>query len=173
MAGWVRQGTVLRIQGRSVRTRLDEDTLKRVAALTDAQYYNATNEAELRGVYENLSLVPGKLRETLAAGRREALLSRELALLNHEVQIAFDLESLRRRPRLLMGYSDVTALGMALQFLTIAVNFVIVAAVLFLVIKGMNTLTRKQEAAPKPAEPPADVKLPPATTSPFGIRPSE
>lgn len=50
------QGTVLRIQGRSVRTRLDEDTLKRVAALTDAQYYNATNEAELRGVYENLSL---------------------------------------------------------------------------------------------------------------------
>jgi len=50
------EGTVLRIQGRSVRTRLDEDTLKRVAALTDAEYYLATNEAELRGVYENLTL---------------------------------------------------------------------------------------------------------------------
>src|SRR6267378_2863481 len=33
-------------------------------------------------LYENLSLVPGKLRETLAVGRKDALLSRELALLN-------------------------------------------------------------------------------------------
>lgn len=49
------EGTILRIGGRSVRTRLDEDTLKRVAALTDAEYYNAQNEAELRNVYENLT----------------------------------------------------------------------------------------------------------------------
>lgn len=49
------EGTVLRIQGRAVRTRLDEDTLKRVAGLTDAAYYNATNEAELTRVYENLT----------------------------------------------------------------------------------------------------------------------
>jgi large conductance mechanosensitive channel len=45
------------------------------------------------------------------------------------------------------------------QFLTIAVNFLIVAAVLFFVIRGMNRLSRKQEQAPKPAEAPADVKL--------------
>ncbi|HEY3067967.1 MAG TPA: 5'-3' exonuclease H3TH domain-containing protein, partial [Methylomirabilota bacterium] len=32
-------------------------------------------------LYENLSLVAGKLRETLAAGRKHALLSRELAIL--------------------------------------------------------------------------------------------
>jgi Ca-activated chloride channel family protein len=50
------EGTILRIGGRSIRTRLDEDTLKRVAALTDAEYYNATNEAELRNVYDNLTL---------------------------------------------------------------------------------------------------------------------
>src|SRR6266850_477640 len=31
-------------------------------------------------LYENLPLVPGKLRETLATGRKDALLSRELAL---------------------------------------------------------------------------------------------
>ncbi|MBI1846540.1 MAG: DNA polymerase I, partial [Candidatus Rokubacteria bacterium] len=47
-------------------------------------------------LYENLSLVPGKLRETLAAGRKSALLSRELAVLNREVPVAFDLERFRR-----------------------------------------------------------------------------
>ncbi len=47
-------------------------------------------------LYDNLPLVAGKLRETLAAGRKEALLSRELALLNHEVPIAVELEAFRR-----------------------------------------------------------------------------
>jgi DNA polymerase-1 len=47
-------------------------------------------------LYENLSLVPGKLRETLAAGRKQALLSRELATLSHAVPLTFDLESFRR-----------------------------------------------------------------------------
>lgn len=46
------------------------------------------------------------------------------------------------------------------RFLTIAVNFVIVAWVLFMVVKLMNNLKRKEAAAPAaPAEPPADVKL--------------
>ena len=49
------EGTVLRIGGRGIRTRLDEETLKRVAALTDAEYFNAQNEEELRSVYENLT----------------------------------------------------------------------------------------------------------------------
>lgn len=49
------EGTVLRIGGRGIRTRLDEDTLRRVAALTDAEYFNAQSEEELRSVYENLT----------------------------------------------------------------------------------------------------------------------
>ena len=48
-------GTVVRIQGRSVRTRLDEATLKAIAEQTEGQYYNASNEKDLRAVYENLS----------------------------------------------------------------------------------------------------------------------
>jgi DNA polymerase I len=46
-------------------------------------------------LYENLSLVSGKLRETLAAGRKDALLSRELAVLRPSVDLAFDLEAFR------------------------------------------------------------------------------
>src|SRR5262249_6814774 len=45
---------------------------------------------------ENLSLVPGKLRETLATHRAKALLSRELATVSTRVPIEADLESLRR-----------------------------------------------------------------------------
>ncbi|MDQ0472757.1 large conductance mechanosensitive channel protein MscL [Labrys wisconsinensis] len=46
------------------------------------------------------------------------------------------------------------------SFITIAVNFLIVAFVLFLVVKAINQLKKKQEAAPPPvAEVPADVKL--------------
>jgi DNA polymerase-1 len=48
------------------------------------------------GLYENLSLVGGKLRETLATARKQALLSRELALLNDAVPLAFELETFRR-----------------------------------------------------------------------------
>ncbi|MBI1736367.1 MAG: DNA polymerase I, partial [Candidatus Rokubacteria bacterium] len=47
-------------------------------------------------LYDNLTLVGGKLRETLAAGRKDALLSRELIVLNHEVPVALDLEQFRR-----------------------------------------------------------------------------
>ena len=48
-------------------------------------------------LYENLHLVPGKLRETLAASRKEALLSRELATVSTRVPIAVDLDALKRR----------------------------------------------------------------------------
>jgi DNA polymerase-1 len=47
-------------------------------------------------LYENLSLVTGKLRETLAAGRKDALLSRELAVLRPGMDLPFDLEGFRR-----------------------------------------------------------------------------
>ena len=49
------EGTILRLQGRQIRTRLDEATLKQIAQLTDAEYYNASNEKDLRAVYEHLS----------------------------------------------------------------------------------------------------------------------
>lgn len=46
------------------------------------------------------------------------------------------------------------------SFITICINFLIVAWVLFIAIKGMNKLKKAEEAAPAaPAEPPADVKL--------------
>lgn len=46
------------------------------------------------------------------------------------------------------------------KFINAAIKFIIVAWVLFLVIKGMNTMKRKEEAKPAPvAETPADIKL--------------
>ncbi len=43
-------------------------------------------------------------------------------------------------------------------FINTLIQFLIIAAAIFLVIKGINTLTRR-EAAKKPAAPPADVAL--------------
>lgn len=49
------------------------------------------------------------------------------------------------------------------NFITVAINFVIIAWILFLLVKGMNRLRRKEDAktdtADKPPEIPADVKL--------------
>ena len=46
------------------------------------------------------------------------------------------------------------------KFINAAIKFVIVAFVLFFIIKMMNSMKRKEAAAPAaPAEPPADVKL--------------
>ena len=47
-------------------------------------------------IYENLTLVGGKLRETLAASRKQAILSRELATVSRHVEFPFDLEAFRR-----------------------------------------------------------------------------
>jgi large conductance mechanosensitive channel len=41
------------------------------------------------------------------------------------------------------------------QFITITVNFVIVAAVIFLVVRAMNTLFAKEQDAPPPPKPPS------------------
>ncbi|HEV8470665.1 MAG TPA: VWA domain-containing protein, partial [Candidatus Limnocylindria bacterium] len=48
-------GTIVRLQGRAVRTALDEATLKKIAQLTDGEYFNASTEQDLRAVYENLT----------------------------------------------------------------------------------------------------------------------
>jgi large conductance mechanosensitive channel len=49
------------------------------------------------------------------------------------------------------------------NFVTIAINFIIIAWILFLLVKGMNRLRRTEDAkigaAQKPLEIPADVKL--------------
>ncbi|WP_249156623.1 large conductance mechanosensitive channel protein MscL [Bradyrhizobium sp. KB893862 SZCCT0404] len=46
------------------------------------------------------------------------------------------------------------------SFLTLTINFIIVAFVLFLVIRAMNTLKRKEETKPaEPAKPSAEVML--------------
>jgi large conductance mechanosensitive channel len=41
------------------------------------------------------------------------------------------------------------------QFITVAVNFIIIAWVMFLVIKGMNMLFTKEQDAPPPPKPPS------------------
>ena len=45
------------------------------------------------------------------------------------------------------------------QFITVSVNFIIIAWLLFLVIKGMNRLLRQEEASPPPPAPPTKEEL--------------
>ena len=57
---------------------------------------------------------------------------------------------------------DLSAFGAVKygKFLAATINFVIVAFVLFLIVKGMNAAQKKEEAKPAaPAPPPADVQL--------------
>lgn len=49
------EGAIVRIQGRAIRTRLDEQTLRTISEMTDGIYYNAQTESDLVKVYENLS----------------------------------------------------------------------------------------------------------------------
>ena len=62
-----------------------------------------------------------------------------------------------------LGYIDAKKAGAVLgwgAFLTTVVNFVIIAWVLFLVVKGINSLKKTEAAAPAAAEAPAaDVVL--------------
>ncbi|MFN8497118.1 MAG: VWA domain-containing protein [Anaerolineae bacterium] len=48
------QGAILRVEGFTVRSRLDEPTLQRIAQLTDGAYFNAQNEQDLQQIYQNL-----------------------------------------------------------------------------------------------------------------------
>lgn len=47
-------GTLLKVNGFTVRTYLDEETLQQIAELTDGVYYHAENEDELKTVYDNV-----------------------------------------------------------------------------------------------------------------------
>jgi large conductance mechanosensitive channel len=60
-----------------------------------------------------------------------------------------------------LSYADAKKQGAVLgwgQFLTIALNFLIIAWVLFMAIKGINRL-KKEEPAPLPPGPTPEVKL--------------
>jgi large conductance mechanosensitive channel len=57
---------------------------------------------------------------------------------------------------------DLTVLGGVKygKFIAATINFIIVAFVLFLIVKGVNATKKKEEAAPAaPPPPPADVQL--------------
>jgi large conductance mechanosensitive channel len=59
-----------------------------------------------------------------------------------------------------LSYADAKKQGAVLgygQFFTVALNFLVIAWVLFLAIRGLNRLQKKEEA--KPAAAPADVLL--------------
>jgi len=49
------EGEILRFEGWSMRVRLDEQTLKKIADLTQGEYYYAGSAADLKKVYETLS----------------------------------------------------------------------------------------------------------------------
>jgi Ca-activated chloride channel homolog len=50
------EGTVLELNGFSIATRLDEDTLKQIAETTGGTYYAASDSASLAKVYDSIEL---------------------------------------------------------------------------------------------------------------------
>ena len=55
-------------------------------------------------------------------------------------------------------YDTTQKAGAALgygTFITVAINFLIVAFVMFMVVRGMNRMLKKEEAAPPPPAPPS------------------
>jgi DNA polymerase-1 len=93
-------------------------------------------------LYENLSLVPGKLRETLAANRKQALLSRELATVSTRVPIEVDLEAFRRRDP---DWDRLRALWTEMEFYTLLRQLPAPAAAA--VASGVDTTTLADGAA--------------------------
>jgi Ca-activated chloride channel family protein len=49
------EGSLITFRGATIRVRLDEETLKEVARITRAQYFNATTADDLRTVYQGLT----------------------------------------------------------------------------------------------------------------------
>jgi Ca-activated chloride channel homolog len=48
-------GSILEIEGYSIRSQLDEAMLQQISRLTDGTYYNAESEQELLAIYNNLN----------------------------------------------------------------------------------------------------------------------
>ena len=49
------QGEVIGFEGWSMRVRLDEDTLKQIANITQAEYFYAGTAVDLKKIYQNLN----------------------------------------------------------------------------------------------------------------------
>ena len=61
-----------------------------------------------------------------------------------------------------LSYADAKKQGAVLgwgNFLTLTLNFIIIAFVLFMVIRSINALKRRDEAAPAPPKPTREVEL--------------
>jgi Ca-activated chloride channel family protein len=48
-------GSILHIDGLTIRSRLNEELLQQIAQLTDGSYYNATTEQDLQAIYHSLN----------------------------------------------------------------------------------------------------------------------
>ncbi len=57
-------GDTLSVDGWSIRVRLDEEALKKISAMTQGEYFQASNAGELKKIYQQLSA-----RLTLGKGR--------------------------------------------------------------------------------------------------------
>jgi Ca-activated chloride channel family protein len=49
------EGAIVSNEGRSIRSELDETTLRKIAAATNAKYFNAQTESDLRQIYDDLA----------------------------------------------------------------------------------------------------------------------
>ncbi len=49
------ESTTIRVGAAPIQAKLDENTLREIAQLTDAKYYNASTEKDLRAVYQSLT----------------------------------------------------------------------------------------------------------------------
>lgn len=49
------EGSIVSNEGRSARSELDEETLKKIAEASEAKYFNAQTETDLAHIYENLA----------------------------------------------------------------------------------------------------------------------
>jgi len=58
-------GSVLTVEGFSVHTQLDEAVLKRIAEITDGEYYNAQSAEDLREIFTRIEPQAKLERETL------------------------------------------------------------------------------------------------------------
>ena len=48
-------GSILKIEGLSIRSRLNEELLQQIAQLTKGEYFNAETEQDLQAIYQNLN----------------------------------------------------------------------------------------------------------------------
>lgn len=83
------QGETIGFEGWSMRVRLDEETLKAVAARTNAEYFHAATAEDLKKVYETLSTRLTIEKKETEISSLLALLGAALALLAAGLSVAW------------------------------------------------------------------------------------